>query len=303
MVYEKYESSDFEKLIEVGKQSYTVLKEVGSHIKPGVRLVDIAKEVEAQLKEKNLTCSFPVNISANDNAAHYTPSFNDPRVFSDGDVVKLDIGGRSADYLSDLAITVDLSGEHGKLVEASEKALENAISIVKAGRKVSEIGKEINSTYAKYGINPIKNLGGHGIAKGELHAEPFIPNFDNDDDTELEEGDFIAIETFATEGEGYVIEGDYVQIFSMVREGQLRDAEHRKIMDFISKNYSTYPFAMRWLTEEFGSEFKVKSALNEMASKGMIDAYPVLVERSKGIVAQTEKSMIVERDSCTVTTE
>ena len=35
---------------------------------------------------------------------------------------------------------------------------------------------------------PIKNLGGHGIKEHDLHAELFIPNYDNGDFTVLEEG-------------------------------------------------------------------------------------------------------------------
>ena len=56
--------------------------------------------------------------------------------------------------------------------------------MVKAGRTVNEIGREIEKVAKSYEFNPIKNLGGHGIEQDELHASIFIPNYDNGDATE-----------------------------------------------------------------------------------------------------------------------
>jgi methionine aminopeptidase len=80
-----------------------------------------------------------------------------------------------------------------------------------------------------------------------------------------------------------------------------RSPAARDVASFIDLNYRTYPFAMRWLLSRF-DEFKVKASLNELARLNLLEAYPVLVERSKGIVAQTEYEMIVEKDSCKLIT-
>ena len=110
-------------------------------------------------------------------------------------------------------------------MEASSEALEAAISLVKAGRAVREIGKEIEAIAKKHGFSPIKNLGGHGISEEELHSDVFIPNYDNGDTTTLEEGQVVSIEPFITDGEGYVTESDDVQIFQKIGDaGQ----DHRR---------------------------------------------------------------------------
>lgn len=294
---------DIKKLEALGKDTFEILQQARAMVKPGVKMLDVAKKVEELVQRKNLQFAFPINLSINENAAHYTPMFDDSSVFGEKDVVKVDVGLRSGDVLTDSAVTVDLSGKHTKLMEATQEALEAAISTVKAGRKVGDIGKEVEKVAKKHGVNPIRNLGGHGIAEGELHEKYFIPNFDNGDETELEEGDMIAVEVFFTDGEGYVINGDFTQIMRKFPFGTPRAADLRQISNYIDENYSTYPFAMRWLVEKFGSEFKVKATLNELARQDALETFPVLVERKSGTVVQFERSVVVEKEGCVIITK
>ena len=289
-----------------GALSYKAINFAKGLAKPGAKLIDIAKAVEEFVKENGQTSAFPINLSINEAAAHYTPGFNDAIALDEKSLLKIDYGTKKGTGAGDCAVSVDLTGEYGKLVEASEQALQNALSLVKAGRKVREIGKEIERTIKSFSedFNPIRNLGGHGITETDLHADIFIPNFDNGDETELEEGQIAAIEPFVTTGEGYVVDGDIVEIFSFMPNGSLpRSQEARDLASYIYSNFSTYPFAMRWIVEHVGSEFKAKKAINELLAAGMLEPFPVLVERSKGVVAQTEAAFIVEKDSCEVITK
>jgi len=290
---------------EAGKLSYAALQYAKAMIKPGVKLIDVAEATEAYIKEHGQSTAFPVNLSINENAAHYTPKTNDATVFSESDVVKIDFGTRKGTGSGDCAITVDLSGRYAKLVEASEEALQSALSVVKAGRRLGEIGAEIEKVAKEKGVIPIKNLGGHAITERELHADIFIPNFDNHDDTVLEEGQIAAIEPFMTmpNGSGYVEEGSTIEIFQKLGEAEVRSQSARDIANYIDSNFGTFPFAVRWLTKRFGDEFTVRKALNEIGASGAIDAFPVLVEKKKAVVAQTEVSFIVEKDSCEVLTK
>jgi methionyl aminopeptidase len=299
------EEYDYEILKEVGKVSYEVLQHSKTLVKPGAKLLEVAEKLEGMITEKGYEMSFPVNISINQAAAHYTPDIDDKSVFGDGDLVKIDLGARKEHYLTDCAMTIDLSGKHQKLIDAAEKALESAISMVKAGRKVKDIGKEIEKIATQHGVNPIRNLGGHGIDAHELHADVFIPNFDNGDNTELLEGQVIAIEPFMTTGKGYVTDGDVLQIYQKVGESGVRSQDTRDVSNFISENYITYPFATRWLLRGMKkpSEFGIRRSLSELSSLGMLEQFPVLIEKSAGMVAQAEKELIVEKDSCTIVTK
>lgn len=294
---------DIKVLEKIGKETHEVLGLAREMVKPGVKLLDVAKKVERIVDDKNLQFAFPINLSINQNAAHYTPSYNDDLVFGEKDVVKVDIGLRMGDVLTDSAITVDLSNRSPKLIQATQEALEAALATVKAGRKVGEIGNAVGEVAKKHGVNPVKNLGGHGISEGELHANYFIPNFDNGDETEIEEGDLLAIEVFFTDGEGHVVNGEFNQIYQKYPGVFTRSNEMRSISDFIDTNYGTYPFALRWLVDNMGSEFKVRAALNEMARQSALESFPVLVERKKGTVVQFEHTVVVEKDGCKIITK
>lgn len=294
---------DYEELKKAGKVSKEALAFASTAIKPGRKMLDIANEIEKFIEDKGCKQAFPVNLSVNTQAAHYTPEFADQQVVGEKDVIKVDLGARQGTSLTDCAQTICLNAEHSNLVEASEKALENAISMVKAGRKVNDIGREIEKTAKTAGFNVIKNLGGHGIEQYELHANIFIPNFGNGDNTELEEGAVIAIEPFLTTGIGYVVEGDSLQIFQNVSDKNPRSPEAREALAHITGEFSTYPFAMRWLIKRMDSqEFKARRAIAELITIGDLETFPVLVEKSRGMVAQSEKTLIVTKDSCEIVT-
>ena len=81
-------------------------------VKPGARLLDVAESAEKFLKDKGFGLAFPINLSVNEQAAHYTPSVGDERIFTENDLVKIDFGAERNGLLGDGAITVDLSGKH-----------------------------------------------------------------------------------------------------------------------------------------------------------------------------------------------
>ncbi len=294
---------DYEGLKEVGKVSFEALQYAKGLVKVGASMLAASERIEEFIRERGMQFAFPVNLSVNERAAHHTPSAGDEAVFTEKDVVKIDLGARKKDALGDCALTVDLSGAHSALVETAEEALEAALSTVKAGRRLNDIGKEVERIAKSKNLNPIRNLGGHAIEEGELHASIFIPNYDNGDTTELEEGQVIAVEIFLTEGAGYVVDSDALQIFRKIGEAAARSEDTRTVASFIDRNYGTYPFALRWLSKEFDSEFKIRRALGELASLGALESFPVLVEKTGGIVAQAEREVVVEKDSCAVVTK
>ena len=62
------------KLRKAGKVSAEA-RDIGiSMIEPGVKLFDVAQEVEGYIREHGCGLAFPCNISRNEIAAHYTPA-------------------------------------------------------------------------------------------------------------------------------------------------------------------------------------------------------------------------------------
>jgi methionyl aminopeptidase len=290
--------SELQDYIEAGKVAREVAEKSKSLIKTGASLLETAETIEGWIKDR-ASIAFPVNISVNENASHYTPSFDEKTVFGERDVVNVDIGTQVNGFVGDIAYTIDLSKENGKLVDASEAALKDAISLVKAGRLTKDIGKAVEKTITGYGFKPIRNLSGHGLKAYEVHAEPSIPNVDVDYEEELEEGQIIAIEPFASTGDGMVREDRRTEIFSFDKEALTRNMDARNILAFIKKEYNTLPFAERWLAKNY-SQFKLKIALKELLTRGALIQYPILRDRPGSLVSQAEVTLLVEKEGCKI---
>ena len=78
-------------------------------LKPGVSFLEIADKVESKIIENGAGLAFPVNISINEIAAHFSPKHDDKTLsLKKGDVVKLDIGTHFEGYIADTAVTVEI---------------------------------------------------------------------------------------------------------------------------------------------------------------------------------------------------
>ena len=297
------EKIDIEKARAVGSVLVEAINLAKGMVKPGKRLIEVADAAETFLRGKGYGIGFPMNISINEQAAHYTPSLDDAKVFSPSDIVKIDFGAEKDGTLSDCAVTVDLSGKNQRLVQAADDALQSAISKVKAGVAVNEIGRAIADSIEFMGFSPIRNLGGHGIGEHDLHSEPFIPNYDDGNDETLEEGMMIALEPFATTGKGLVAESDVHEIYSYIASSSVRSMDARLLLKEIETKYSKEPFAVRWLSNVMDSKFRLYAAMGELMRSGAIEPHPVLIEISKGMVSQAEAQLIVEKDGCEVITK
>lgn len=276
--------------IKAGKIAAEALKYGSGLIKPGNRIIDACLKVDEKIKELGGELAFPTQISCDDIAAHFCPEIDDETVF-DRQVCCLDVGVHVNGFIGDNALTVDLSGKNPELVKASREALENALKKIKIGVKLGEIGKEIHDTIVKYGFSPIRNLSGHGLGNFDIHTYPTVPNFDTGDDTELEEGTVIAIEPFATNGEGIIYESGNPGVFMLTGKKAVRNNFTRMAMKEIDK-LNGLPFAKHWLQQKIGKA-QANFALREMMQLDMLHGFPPLVDRGHGLVSQAEHTVIV----------
>jgi methionyl aminopeptidase len=286
-------------ILEKYRKAGAILKEVRENavirVKKDAKLLDVANAIEAEILEKGGRPAFPVNISINDEAAHDSPGIGDERVFGD-DMVKVDIGVHVDGYIADTAVTVDLSG-NPDLVKASRKALEEAIKLVRPGVNTSAIGAVIEDTIEGFGFKPVYNLTGHGLERFVQHSEPSIPNKRIGQGAILEAGQAIAIEPFATNGIGIVVEGSFIEIFSLLKMKPVRMPHEREALKAIQA-FNGLPFARRWL----GDIKHIDRSLASFMRQGIVHGYPVLVEHQHGLVSQAEHTMIVTEDGCELTT-
>lgn len=283
------EHDDLIKAGDIAKESVAYARSI---VKKGIPLLELATNIEAKIISLGGKPAFPVNLSINDIAAHATPAYNSEEIAHG--LLKVDIGVHVNGSIADTAFSVDLENvaENKKLIEAAEAGLHAATHLVKAGVALNILGKAVDTVIRSRGVTTVVNLSGHAIDAYDVHAGVTIPNYDNGDDTLLEEGVY-AVEPFATNGSGKVIDGKPSGIYQLMREGNVRDSMAREIMAFIAEEYRTLPFCSRWIHAQFGTRGLL--ALRFIEQAGLLHHYNQLIEAGKGQVAQAEHTFLVSK--------
>ena len=271
--------------IKAGKAVIAAKKLAKKLIKPGESFLEIGNRCEAEIIKSGCNLSFPINMSLNEIAAHYSPPIDDQTKIPEKGLLKIDIGSHYDGYIADSAFTININ-EDPKLqnyIEAAKEALEAAIEKFNPGVKLYELGEVIAEKIINRGLRPITNLGGHELKRYNLHAGPFIPNYkEKMHDQILKPGDAYACEPFATSGIGKVENGKNAYIFRFVKKVKKNMSyEHLAYMNKIEKNYKHLPFSPRWIeNNNIIPKNKIQRTLEFFIGKKVIDKYPILVEKT-----------------------
>jgi methionyl aminopeptidase len=291
---------DKKKIIKAGQITSEIKKWIKPQIKKGMLLVDIAEMIEKKIFELKGAPAFPVNLSINEQAAHYTPTENDEKTAHG--LLKIDFGIHIDGWVADTAFSLNLDNnpEAEKLIESSKRALENVEQNISSETTLGDIGKIIERTILSYNFKPVANLSGHSMEQYNLHAGVSVPNIANNSDFKLNEG-LYACEPFATNGNGNVHDGAKGNIYSFIQDKTPRSPIARKTLNFIKENFGTLPFAGRWITKEFGSQGRL--GLMQLEREHILHHYPILTEKKGKLVSQAENTFLIEKNKVTITTE
>ncbi|MCK5321247.1 type II methionyl aminopeptidase [Candidatus Pacearchaeota archaeon] len=298
---EKSEVESYIKAGNIAKEIKNFAKEI---IKSNMKLIDIAEAIDAKIDELGGESAFPVNLSLNEIAAHYTPTKDDETV-AEG-ILKIDIGVAVDGYIADTAFSIDLTedGKFKEMIELNEKILSEITEIIKPGVEVREVGDVAQDILEEWNEDNnsrfvmIKSLSGHSLAQDTIHAGLTISNYRNDNQNELD-GAF-AIEPFVTTGVGDIYEGNAGGIYVLQSDEPVRDRDAREVLKFIKEEYITRPFCLRWLEKEnFG---KLKFVISSLVRQGILHEYPLLIEKSKAPVSQIENTFIIADEEVWCTT-
>lgn len=308
-------------MIDMYQKAGQIVKEVRElavkEVHEGMKIVTLINLIESEIKKRGGFPAFPCNISVNEVTAHYTSPPGDNSILKEGDLVKIDLGAHVEGFIADSAISVMIGSGEGpfksgdktytpekqvEMIETANNALEVAISNIRPGTQLGEIGAAVEEYINSQGFVPVANLTGHSMSRWILHSGLSIPNVNENNKHQLEEGDVLAIEPFVTDGVGVVGDMKDTFIFRFLRDRPLRLAEAKKLLDIIKKDYKNLPFAQRWL-EESSNIRKINLAMRQLISSRAIYPYHVLREKSGARVAQAEHTVIVEPDGCIIITE
>jgi methionyl aminopeptidase len=294
---EEDEQLKLDSLKKAGKIAQEVKEFIKPQIKIGAKGLEIVSSAEKKISELGGACAFPVNLSINNIAAHYTsPLRDDGLTIEENDLVKIDLGVHIEGYIVDTAFSVNFNQEEilQNIITATDTAVEAAKMMAKPGVNTKDIGKKIEDIVKGFNYNPIKELGGHQIERWRVHGTKALPELGTQGGDEMEVGDVFAVEIFASTGSGSVHSTNNCNIYALnpyTGRVPLRRKSSKQILGFVNRNYKTLPFAERWLGEEF--QIGVAFGLQELIQQGKLREHNVLSEEKDAYVAQSEETILI----------
>ena len=198
----------FEKMRIAGKLASETLDMITDYIKPGVsteKIDDLCFEFirdnggySAPLFYRGYKKS--VCTSLNHVICHGIPS---ERTLIEGDILNIDITAIVNDYYGDTSrmfVVPHISVKAKNLIDATYESLMNSIKILKPGKKIGDIGYEIQSYVEKKGFSVVRDFCGHGISN-VFHEPPNVLHYGKKDTgNELEPGMTFTIEPMINVG-------------------------------------------------------------------------------------------------------
>ncbi len=228
-----------------GKILAKILKRLISEVKPGTttgQLEQLALELIAKAggrpsfkgyKSRHDIKAYPTALctSINHEVVH-APSLPSRRL-KNGDIIGIDVGmeyplyppgtsikrvkpynqySKQGGFYTDIAATVavgKIDKNVGKLLAVTRDSLTRAISAVKPGNTLNDIGQAVQTYVEANGLSVVRDLVGHGVGY-DVHEDPHVPNYaidtDEFDNIVLTPGMVIAIEPMVNIG-GYEVTG------------------------------------------------------------------------------------------------
>jgi methionyl aminopeptidase len=201
--------SEIAAMRESGRILATILQVMRERTAEGLTPKDMSTIAKEELKTLGAEPAFlgfygypdVICISVNNQVQHSIPN---SIPFKDGDIVNYDFGVKYKGMVTDSGITVcvgdKFTPDTKRLIEGTERALRDALKVVRAGVRVGDISATIERTLRKHKLGIVRELVGHGVGH-ELHEDPEIPNYGKAGQGPiLKAGMTIAIEPITTLG-------------------------------------------------------------------------------------------------------
>jgi methionyl aminopeptidase len=202
-----------------------MFRELIPAVKPGVETIALDRWAQNWIKKAGGKPAFlgygpkdnpfpgALCISINNEVIHGIPS---RRKIAEGDLVSLDSGIDLGGFISDQAVTVEAgktSETARRLNMVTRECLYRGIAAAKAGDRLLQIARAVESHAKSYGYGVVRQFCGHGVGF-EVHEDPAVPNTPHGPNPRMTGGLVIAIEPMINLGAGDVeiLEDDWTVV-------------------------------------------------------------------------------------------
>lgn len=260
--------------------------------------------------------AFPVGVSLNNCAAHYTPNSYESEIFlQKSDILKIDYGVHYNGVIIDSAFTISLDPKYDEFIDISRKLTQYAVSLCGPDVILGEIGENIEE-YVKSKeiiidnklrtLKTMSDLSGHMIRPYEIHAGIAVPNIKINYPVRMKSNEFYAIEPFITTGNGesilkepnshYMINNTFysntlnpskIKLTNLTKEENL-------LVNHIKNNYRTLAFCEKWISNDLN--ILSNDILDNLVSKKVLNSYPPIYDIKNSIISQFEHTIFVKEN-------
>jgi len=205
-------ASEIDSMRKAGRAAAEMLWHVASFVKPGVTTQELDDAAVAWTTARGYVNgplgypggegSFPRSIctSVNHVVCHGIPTKAEK--LKEGDIINIDVSPIVDGWFGDTSRTfyVGTPAPHAKkLVEATEECLRRGIAAVKAGGRIGDIGKAIETYAHEQGFSVVEDFVGHGVGR-VFHTAPQVPHYYKDRGPRIEKGMVFTIEPMINAG-------------------------------------------------------------------------------------------------------
>jgi len=188
-VIELKSAEEIDRMAVTGRFVGELLAELRENAAVGVNLMELEHHARSRIAERGAdSCYWDYSpsfgrgpfrnvlcLSVNDAVLHGLPH---DYVLRDGDLLSVDMAVAIDGWSADSALSVivgDPDPADQKLVEATEVALEAAITAAQPGGRLGDVSAAIGEVARSYGYRVNNEFGGHGIGR-TMHEAPHVAN-------------------------------------------------------------------------------------------------------------------------------
>jgi len=290
------------------------------YAKPGMSVSDccvfgdslITQQCANIFKSKKIEkgIAFPTCISVNDCVCHFSPlaSEKDSPVIQAGDVVKVDLGCHIDGFIAVAAHTFvaraegssePVTGRAADLVKAASTAAEIALRLMRPGNTNVQVTEAINKVSEQFGVKPVQGVLMHELKQFVIDGNNVVLQREEHeqkvDSFEFERYKTYTVDVVLSTGEGKPIQRDArTTVFKRAvdQEYMLKMKASRYVFNEVNKNFSTFPFSLRALSDEK----QARMGVVECTKRNLFNTYPVLFEKPGDLVAHFKFTVLVMKN-------
>jgi methionyl aminopeptidase len=300
-------NEELENLIKSTNIHKKVKQDLILELKPKMKLIDIANFIEKSIEkyspnQLNLGKAFPVGLSLNNCAAHYTPKIDDPTLLTENDVLKIDYGVHYNGIITDSAFTISYNPKYEEFLKISRNTTNYGVKNLKLDMNIGDWGeliqeyvtsKEVEIDNKIYQLKTIKELTGHNILPYQIHGGVFLPSFRLPNYNKKVTKGCWAVEIFVTTGSGesYYDETNNTHYNLNLNNNEIiRLDKVNKMKNYLKNTFRGLPFTEKWVRHLPNHQ----TSLNILANKKIINTYPPIYDTNKNsVVSQYEETIFI----------